>query len=470
MALQHPFLTTTVKQHIIDLSRRGDIKQAKDYLAKTLRVKKSQKNDWYRKIMIEAGLPVGTVGQQKQFEGGDSDIPSSSMSAKATYAGDTGVAESVTKDIRSLDDLIKACNIDLEVWEVERYVVNKWAVAMREPATTVGGRGKDAEVHINEKGGRSTLWTRGSHIPVREPLFQVKAWLRRKKEATDLKLLLQKFIAEAEAHAPITFEYVTPDATRDCVYVLNIQDLHLAKLAYNRETGHGDYDIHIAQRVFNDAVHELVAKAPHDRIEEVVVIVGSDMLQVDNDQSQTAKGTYVDSDSRLPKIYDVAIGMLTTNIEQLAQRFRVRVMTFPGNHDSTVSLFLGYYLSAFFKEHGNVVVDKSAGSRKYVPWGKTLIGFDHGDEAKLSELPLTMMRENQATVSQFKYMEMLTGHLHQEASDEYKGVKVRVAPALCPPDKWHARRAYIGNIQTSQGLLYSRENGLEAIYYSKPLN
>jgi len=62
------------------------------------------------------------------------------------------VAESNNARIKTLEDLIKACDIDLNVWEVERHVINKWEV---------GAKGNV-----------------GLHV---EPLFQVKAWLIRKE-------------------------------------------------------------------------------------------------------------------------------------------------------------------------------------------------------------------------------------------------------------------------------------------------
>lgn len=54
--------------------------------------------------------------------------------------------------IRTLDQLLKACQVDLKVWEVERYTVNKWEVGAKDP---------DGEIVVT-------------------PLFQVKATLRRK--------------------------------------------------------------------------------------------------------------------------------------------------------------------------------------------------------------------------------------------------------------------------------------------------
>ena len=53
---------------------------------------------------------------------------------------------------KTLAELLRSCDVDAEVWKVDRYVVNKWETAMKT---------KDAIVH--------------------RPLFQVKAWLIRIK-------------------------------------------------------------------------------------------------------------------------------------------------------------------------------------------------------------------------------------------------------------------------------------------------
>ena len=369
------------------------------------------------------------------------------------------MAEAVDHDVRTLEDLLKVCEVDLSIWEVEKFIVNKWATARKNK--TVGLTWVDgvSTGHVKDHGGMKV-----------QPLYQVKAWLKKKREATDFAKLTEIFLDRAKQHAPKSFKYQAVPASRDCLYVLNIQDLHLAKLAWGRATRGADYDIRIAERVYNEAVDDLMRKVPSNRVEEVVVIVGSDFFQVDNDKSETTRGTYVDSDSRVFKAFEVGTKIMTETIEKIAGQFKVRLVVVPGNHDQAISQYLGFYLSAWFRVHPNVVVDHELGSRKYVGYGKTLIAFDHGDEIKLDKLPLTMMRENQSTVSNYKFFEALTGHLHHEQVDEYSGVKVRIAPALCSSDKWHSSRGYVGSTRQSQGLLYQRDNGLEAIFYSTPLD
>lgn len=300
--------------------------------------------------------------------------------------------------------------------------------------------------------------------------FAWSARFARRKEEINADTLLASFVKHAAKHAPRAWKVAKPTkGARDGLFVLNVQDLHLAKLAHGDSTGGADWDTRIAECVYRDTIDELIAKSPADRIEEVVVIIGSDMLQIDTDQSTTSAGTYVDSDSRLSKVFDTAAHMLTDVIEKLASRFKVRAVVVAGNHDSVTSHFLGRYVEAWFHTNPNVTVDGSPKTRKYVGYGKTLIAFDHGDATKLKDLPLVVMRENQSTISQYLWVECLTGHRHIEASEDMKGIVVRTAPALCAQDSWHAKHGYVGTIRRSQGLFYGRDTGLEAIYYSTPL-
>lgn len=430
--------------------------EAVKYVQKKFNISPRRARDVYARYCESpfAGTAAATVAAPSGDE-----MPKS-KGAHMSYKGEFGEVDLIDDSPRTLDELLKACKVDLNTWEVERYIVNKWEV----------GR-KDKTVNLSWVEGVVTGEVHDTGGIYKAPLWQVKAWLRKKVEASTLQMMLGKFTERAEAHAPKRFEFVKPvRAKADCCYVLNIQDLHLAKLASRQETGGADWDIRIAEAAYRQVVDDLIAKVPQERIEQVVVIIGSDMLQVDNDKSSTTAGTYVDSDTRLAKAFDVASKMLTDVIEKLAARFKVHCVVYGGNHDRTVSLFLGRYIEAWFRNHGNVAVDASPRSRKYHGYGKTLIAFDHGDETKWNDLPLAIMRDNQSVISQYRFTECLVGHFHSEQSEDIKGIVIRVAPALCPPDKWHSSKSFANNMRRSQGLLYQREDGLECIYYSKSLD
>lgn len=75
--------------------------------------------------------------------------------------------ESRSDRITSLEDLLRACNVDLSVWRVDRYVINKWEVGAKEEHT-----------NLEIESGVATGTVRKEGLQI-HPLFQVKAWLVR---------------------------------------------------------------------------------------------------------------------------------------------------------------------------------------------------------------------------------------------------------------------------------------------------
>lgn len=419
----HPKLTPDVRERFISLART-DAHAARRFLGSALGLKKSQRNDVAARILKEEGVKPGNVARG---EGADTQ---NRETITTRLIGDEFSADVEVSRQQTLEEVIQLCNVDLTKWEPKGFSLTR------------------------KKSG-----------------FGWNARFSKKDHSTDFSPAIAAFEAASKAHAPKKWAYdKTMSKERDCLYVLNTHDVHFGKLAHPPETGGAPWDTRIADQVFRQIINELMDKAPKDRIEEVIIIVGSDMLQIDNNQSTTTAGTYVDSDTRLAKVFEVAAKAVTDIVEQLASRFKVRVIAIPGNHDSTISFCLGKYVEAWFRTHPNVVIDSSPKSRKYYGYGKTLIGFDHGNDTKLNDLPLILMRENQDTISQYRYQEVLTGDKHHEFVNDIKGVRVRIAPALCPNDRWHSAKGYVGNMRQSQGLLYHRESGLEAVFYSTPLN
>ena len=75
--------------------------------------------------------------------------------------------DSKTKRITTLDDLIEACEIDLEEWIIERHIINKWEVAAKDAGATL----------------RTS------------PLIQVKAWLV-KRVPDQIQVIIKPVIFE----------------------------------------------------------------------------------------------------------------------------------------------------------------------------------------------------------------------------------------------------------------------------------
>lgn len=71
--------------------------------------------------------------------------------------------------ICTLADLIEYCKIDLDVWEIERHVINKWEMGRRHEWKNIDYEDGKATGHVEDTG----------EVFV-EPLFQIKVWLVRR--------------------------------------------------------------------------------------------------------------------------------------------------------------------------------------------------------------------------------------------------------------------------------------------------
>ena len=100
-------------------------------------------------------------------------------SEKSEITADTWSVTLPKTRIHTLEELLEYCKVDLSVWEVERFTCNKYEVGMRPTSTTE---------YMDTKDGRSIpAWTREDKDPIVIPLFQVKAFLRKKKNVEAVK-------------------------------------------------------------------------------------------------------------------------------------------------------------------------------------------------------------------------------------------------------------------------------------------
>jgi hypothetical protein len=253
----------------------------------------------------------------------------------------------------------------------------------------------------------------------------------------------------------------------DNLFVPNIFDLHLGKLAWGEETGE-DYDINIAQQRFHTALDDLISKSSGYKIDEILFPVGNDIYNSDRALpfSQTTAGTPQQDDSRWQKMFRTGTKLITEAIIKLSQIAPVKVKMVYSNHDFERVFYLGEVLSAVFANHPGVEIDNSPKVRKYYQYGKVLIALAHGHNEKPADLPLIMAQEASEMWSNTFYREWLLGHLHHrytlmtQSAKDYKGVNVRYLTSPSAPDFWHQSRGYVGAIKGAEGFIYNKEEGL----------
>jgi hypothetical protein len=243
--------------------------------------------------------------------------------------------------------------------------------------------------------------------------------------------------------------------------VISPFDLHYGKYAWTGETNEA-YDRKTARELLLQKTKELIPDIIKYNIEKVVVPVGSDFFHVDTLGGTTTKGTPQDCDGTFVQIMVEGNQLMIEFIDMLRQVADVEIILTAGNHDFKLSHSLLQFLGAYYRNTEGVSVIKCHKFRQYFTYGKTLMGFTHGDQTKHSDLPFLMANEAPSEWAFCKHKAFFTGHLHHEVVKDYKGVKVFQMPSLSGSDRWHHQNGYEGSTRALHAYIIDRENGVKA--------
>lgn len=351
--------------------------------------------------------------------------------------GDVLEARSTSRRIKTVDDLLRHIEADLERYEVAASEATKWEVATAdangEPTVTELHR---VFVRLKPKAGPSVI------DAVAAMIEGAKKEIRR---------------PAVKRHKPATGQW----------HILVIADPHFGKYAWRQTTGDADYDLEIASRLVREAAEKLLASSGKPARRTIAFL--GDVFHYDSPHGTTTSGTALDRDGRLQKMIEVGCDTLLGVVEQSAKACQTDVLIVNGNHDEAMTWSWQRIMQERFRNDRRVNVDGRFTGRKYLSYGKNLIGFAHGHRAK-RKLPQIMALEAAAEWARCPYREIHTGHFHSQAAEWQRpietldGVIVRTAPAICPPDDWHSQMGFIGSRQAMESFLYDPDGGLTAMH------
>jgi hypothetical protein len=236
-----------------------------------------------------------------------------------------------------------------------------------------------------------------------------------------------------------------------------IMDLHLGKLSWARESG-DDYDLKIAETLYRKTLEDILDKVYVFglNIEKIVFPIGQDFFHFDTTKGTTVKGTVMDTDTRWPKMYEKGIELSVWAIENLRAIAPVEIIYVAANHDKMMSFFLTHHVSAYFRNCEDVTINTSPYPRKYVTYGKCLIGYSHGsEEGKKIDI---LMQQECPTWSKTLWREWHLGHLHSEHAREIGGIIIRIISSITSRDEWHTEHGYQA-VRKAQAFVWDREKG-----------
>ena len=242
--------------------------------------------------------------------------------------------------------------------------------------------------------------------------------------------------------------------TRPSCLILHLTDFHLDKQDIYGTT------LEEKKKQFYDVSTKLLYRAYQSNyIDEIVFVLGSDMLHTDTYQGTTTNLTPQDSNTTWHNAFTEAFDIYA-NVIKILKQFcnKLNVILVPGNHDRTKSFYLAHGLQKYFEKDSNILFDTNPVPRKVYTYGSTFIGLHHGD-CKIMELPLIFAKEFNKQWGECTYHQILTGDKHHLFEKEIQGVRVRQLPSLSKEDNWHNQSNYVNSVKAAMAIIYDKEHG-----------
>ena len=292
----------------------------------------------------------------------------------------------------------------------------------------------------------SNYWYKGKHFSVHVRGGEINLW--------DVK---EQLIEEMKRHSPKYPVIKYPARKEAHLLVIDPADIHIGKLCKAFETG-DEYNHEIAIERVKDGVRGILQKANGFPVDRIMLIVGNDMLHVDNARNTTTSGTHQDTNLMWYDAFNIAFKLQVDVIEMLLTVAPVYVQYDPSNHDYLTGFFLVQALAAWFRTCKNIEFNITTAHRKYYAYGSNLIGSTHGDGAKDADLGFLMAHES-PDWNKCKHRYFYTHHIHHKKSKDFMSVCVESLRSPSGTDSWHHRNGYQHSPKAIEGFLHHKEHG-----------
>jgi hypothetical protein len=418
---------------IAEIIRLTDLGYNNTQISRELGIKRDSARNYAnprRKELV--GYAVEQQAEAKPYSPSDS-----TMEVK----GDTATLNFVTREyVQSKEDAIRVGKVDTSVWFVDKMRLKFYQ-----------GQYKDDK----DQGQVQQMCAVTLDLKLIAPRPYLEA--------------LDALFAKKELLAPKSFNR-PPHKGGKVMVKFSLADVHFGKLAWGRETGQ-DYDLNIAEAVFENAVEDLLLEVKSKQIDCIYAMFGNDYFNIDNDKNETTNGTRVDSDGRQAKVIEVGMRAYIRAIDRWRQEGPVKIWWIGGNHDKLNSHWGAREIKAWFRNDSGVEVDIEPRERKYLTYGNTMFGYTHGEnisDSRVKELPgLFLTEAPREMVASTNRAEWILAHRHREqefmlrGTDSHMGCTIRWMLSLSATDAWHNQKIFVGNTRAAEVMWYDKEQGFK---------
>lgn len=247
------------------------------------------------------------------------------------------------------------------------------------------------------------------------------------------------------------------DADDPYALVMSPTDFHWGMYSWDGEVDDA-YGFDVAERRLVEHTENILSRLP-GRPQRIFFPLGSDFFHIDGQTNHTTKGTPQDIAGTPNEILVTGCKLTQRYIDLLRQVAPVEVFFMPGNHDHHNSRALMLFLTAWYRNDDDVTVHEEYYPRVYCQYGKTLIGFHHGDTTKVKDLGPCMAREARSMWTDTHWHIWFGGHLHTHHVQEAGGITHYQLPSLAGQDRWHAAHGYVDSDPSLVAYLIDRHAG-----------
>lgn len=287
----------------------------------------------------------------------------------------------------------------------------------------------------------------------------VQDWVRYSPDAQAQAAAMKAAAAGISDTLPRAVAVTAPVHSIDTLlnlYVLT--DAHLGALAWSEETGSGDWDLTIAERVIDDWFAAAVDLAPPSGT--AILAQLGDLLHWDGFESVTPTNRHVlDGDSRFDKMVRVAIRLIRKIVARLlAKHSHVHLVMADANHDPASGSWLRGWLAAHYEDEPRITVDDSAGTYYAYRHGDVSLFLHHGHRRKIGDVDSVFAGRYREIYGATKYSFAHLGHLHSDELKTTNLMKVERHETLAAPDAYAANGGWLSG-RSAKVITYSSEHG-----------
>lgn len=302
------------------------------------------------------------------------------------------------------------------------------------------------------------LWkkTKKESVFIKNPLYV-------NQEEKSLIKFKEEIVKELKKFSPKIPKIKRPKIKNGHLLVIDIADLHINKYCESYLTG-DEYNSNIAVERALSGTKGILQKANGFNIEKILFVIGNDVLNTDNINKGTTKGTIQDTDVHWFKAFNIAKNCYIKCIELCLSVADVDVIHCPSNHDLMSGCFLAETLNAWFRKSKNVTFNTSPKYRKYYQYHSNMIELEHGDKGSLMKLPLTMAQEEPKMWAETKFRYGYLHHIHHSDKNSFKsskdsiGANITYLRSPSSADIWHYDNQYL-NLVAVEGFVHSKHYG-----------